>query len=107
MTNQLQCLKILYHPNLDNQTPSTSGNCKENSSTFFSKPGLNTTDGGSSSDEYNNSYEFDETEFIKRKAKFSPSPGTENLYKTVSNKKGKRRKNAKADMSQENFLFES
>jgi hypothetical protein len=69
------------------------------SSKFWSKSDLESSSDDDSDTTMNGndaSYEFDETKFLKRKAKFSPSPADEE-FRQVKNKNG--RKKVKANHS--------
>ena len=91
--------------NLTKQPSSGQSNPKQGtSSRFWAKSDKSSSD--RSNTEYDTSYEYEDSEFLKRKAKSSPQPATEEQFNEVSkNRKGKGRKKAKADVSTENFLF--
>ena len=65
---------------------------------FFKKPGLTSSESSDSENSQGYDTEFDESEFLKRKAKFSPSPATSDQFISVSKKKQGRKK-SKADHS--------
>ena len=99
-----------HDTNLTKQPSSGQSNPKQGTSSRFWAKSDKSSSENSSSDrsdtEYDTSYEYEDSEFLKRKAKSSPQPATEEQFKEVSkNRKGKGRKKAKADVSTENFLF--
>ena len=82
------------NPNPAGPDSASSADKSVNPSKFWSNPGQ--TSGGSSDEEPDNSlgldasYDYDESEFLKRKAKFSPSPATGDQFRTARNKKGRK-----------------
>ena len=74
------------------KTPTTPGNppsSKPNTqSKFWSRPGENSD----SSDDLDASDEYDQSELLKRKAKFSPSLNSEDQFKLVRNQKKLKKK---------------